>query len=109
MRKNISIGAVVLLGIAAVAGGLFFGLFSCGGYIWHKQIHMSLMVMAAVFILFEPPNFLTPLWKRISFLVLAFAVFIIVSAAASAFYPATPANIPEFIQSFIRGIEYGPC
>ena len=109
MRKSISIGAIVLLGISAIVGGLFFGLFSCGGYVWHKQLHTSLMIMASIFILFVPPKFLDALWKRLSFLVLSFVLFVVVRAAASAYYPASPENMSEFIQSFITGVQYGPC
>lgn len=109
MRNTVSISAVVLLGLLAGAGGVFFGLFYCGGYIWHKQAHMFLMVIVSVLILVVPPKFLGAIWKRISYIAISVILFILVRAASSAFYPVSPGSVGEFLKSFIWGVQYGPC
>lgn len=109
MKSKVSNGMVILLAILTIGGGVFFGLFSCGGYLWHMQLHTSLMAIAAIGIIFVPPSFLHAIWKRIAFIAMSLALFVVVRASASAFYPAAPENMSEFIESFIIGIQYGPC
>ncbi len=109
MRNNLSISIAALLVVVSIGGGVFFGLYSCGGYLWHKQLHISIMVMAILFVLFLPPKYLTAIWKRFTFIAMSFVLFLVIRAASSALYPATPQNITEFIDSFIRGVQYGPC
>ena len=70
---------------------------------------MLLMAMAALIILFLPPKFLTALWKRVTFIAMSFALFVVIRAAASAFYPAAPESMSEFLESFTRGVQYVSC
>jgi len=109
MKRNISNGMVILLAFLVIAGGIFFGLFSCGGYVWHKQLHTSLMAIASIFIMVAPPNFLRNIWRRAAFITTSLVLFIVVRAFASAFHPAPPENISEFMKSFVIGVQYGPC
>jgi len=109
MKSKISNGMVILLAFLVIAGGIFFGLFSCGGYVWHKQLHTSLMAIASIFIMVAPPNFLLAIWRRVVFITTSLAIFVVVRASASAFYPAPPENISEFMKSFVIGAQYGPC
>ena len=95
--------------ILAVVGGIFFGLFSCGGYLWHHQVFYALFVTALVVALLFPPKSLKNWKRKSSFIFVSIAGFILVRAIASAFYPAAPESIEELIHSIWLGILYGPC
>jgi hypothetical protein len=41
--------------LAAIGSGVFFGLFGCGGYVWHKQLALWALATFAVAILACPP------------------------------------------------------
>jgi len=105
VSKSSSISAVLL----AVFGGLFFGLFSCGGYVWHQQLFAALFIGILLVVLFVPSMVLNKAWKRILLVVIAPILFLVVRSASSTFYPTAPESWSEFLASFIRGLQYGPC
>ncbi len=93
----------------ASLGGIYFGLFSCGGYVWHKQLFSVVFtVLLFLFVVF-PPHKLKRINKRLPLFLLLIALFFVVRAAASAYYPAPPESIAEFFNEFLRGLIYGPC
>lgn len=98
-------GAVAI----AVLGGVFFGLFSCGGYAWHKEAFFWLLVAAvAIATLFPLQRGLPVLWRVV--IVLGVPVlFLAVRAATAPFYPVPPTSWSEFLQVFISTFEHGPC
>src|ERR1700736_259047 len=94
----------------AMLGGVFVGLFSCGGYAWHHQaivVAITLVTAASLITRFRFRGF--ALWRCIGFIVLVVSSYFFSEADAAPFYPAPPASFSEFWRSFIQTLEYGPC
>jgi hypothetical protein len=102
----LQIGAIVF----AILGGVFLGLFSCGGFVWHRQAIIATLVVltvAALVTRFSTRGF--GLWRSAGFIILVVTCFFLSQATAAPFYPAAPASLSEFWQSFVRTLQYGPC
>ena len=101
----LSFGALII----AFLGGLFFGLFSCGGYAWHHQLFLGVVILFTGLGLALPRNFLPKLFWRLSFPLFVLAVYIFSQAAISPFYSAAPANFTSYLQGVVQALEFGPC
>ena len=99
----------ILLVLLLVAGATFLGLFSCGGYIWHRQVIYSLIMILVALCMFRPIQVLRGKWQRGLIPIASLVLFLSVRASASAFYPAAPESVVSFIQSFWVGLVHGPC
>lgn len=93
----------------AVLGGVFFGLFSCGGSAWHKQAFFWLFLAAIGIAALLPIRRKHPVLSRIAVVLGAPTLFITAQAAATPFYPGPPASWSEFLQVFISALERGLC
>jgi hypothetical protein len=103
---GLQVGSVVF----AILGGVFLGLFSCGGYVWHKQAIVAaivLLTLAALCVRVSMRG--CALWRSVGFVALVVGCFFVSQATAAPFYPNAPASLSEFWQSFVRTLEYGPC
>jgi hypothetical protein len=103
---GLQVGSVVI----AILGGVFLGLFSCGGYVWHKQAIAAaivLLTLAALLARFATRGF--ALWRSGAFVAIVVGGFFVSEATAAPFYPAPPESLSEFWQSFVRTLQYGPC
>lgn len=95
--------------VLVLCGGIWFGLFSCGGYVSHEEyFRISLGTCLGSSVVF-PPQPLTKFSVRSLFAAGAIATFILVRAGASAFYPGAPSGFAEFVDLFRVGVLYGPC
>jgi hypothetical protein len=93
----------------AILGGVFFGLFSCGGYAWHKTA-FSLVLAALTFLaLWFPVSVSRPFLARAGLIVVVCLSFFIFEAIAGTFYPGPPESWSEFWVGFRRNLVYGPC
>jgi hypothetical protein len=99
----------VAAGTLALWGGVYFGLFSCGGYVWHWQLFQVLLALALVLAIVVPPSSLRPLLRRATFAVSIIGAFILARGVASAFYPAAPSSLKDFGRAIVSGIVDGPC
>lgn len=111
MKKVQSITSIIFITVIVVAtiGGIYFGLFSCGGYIWHRQaFYIAFALVLSAFFIFPPPM-LKKIPLRFIIITSIIAFFLVVRASASAFYPSAPASWPEFFKRLILGLKYGPC
>lgn len=93
----------------AVLGGVFFGLFSCGGYAWHKEAFFWLLVAVITIAALFPLHRKQPVLSRVAVVLGVPVLFLIVQTATAPFYPAPPASWSEFLQAFISTLERGPC
>jgi hypothetical protein len=93
----------------ALWGGVFFGLFSCGGYLWQQRLFDALFGITALVSLVVPPEQLRPPLRRGAFLAGVTCAFIVTRGVASAFYPAPPSSLGAFGRAVISGIVDGPC
>ena len=107
--SRLSILFFVFAILLAIAGGLFFGLFSCGGYYWHSQAFTLAFSLSLLALFIFPPAKPKDRVRRVIFVAGAVTLFFVIRAGASAFYPAAPASWGEFFESFYRGLLYGPC
>jgi hypothetical protein len=95
--------------LAAVVGGLYFGLFSCGGYVSHRQIFDLLFGAVVLAMVALPPRRLRRIHARLLLGGGAIATFVLSSAVASALYPAPPVSFGEFLHLTWVGLRDGPC
>jgi len=109
MKIRLPIIFTVLLALLLVAGAIFLGVFSCGSYIWHRQVIYLLIALFVVLCMLKPPLALQTGYKRGLIPIFSLVLFLLVRALASAFYPSAPGSIASFLKSFWVGIVYGPC
>jgi len=109
MKSSVPIIFIILLVLLLVAGATFLGIFSCGGFIWHRLLIYSLIVVLVVLCMFNPLQVLRGNLQRILIPVASIVLFLSVRASASAFYPSVPDSIVSFIESFWMAIIHGPC
>ena len=101
-----AIPTAVLYG-ACVAGGIFFGLFSCGGQAWHWHLFLVSVSLLALLVLAVPVRRTTA--SRFTPLAIASLVFVLLQAAAAPFYPAGPESLHHFGEKFMRTLGGGSC
>ena len=103
--------SMVLVGTAifSIAGGVYFGLFSCGGYVWHRQLFNSVFLVLLFAIIALPPRNSKTVRFKFTAVIVIVLCFVVVRAAASTFYPAAPESIGEFLGDFVLGVKHGPC
>jgi hypothetical protein len=89
--------------IAALAfaclGGIYFGLFSCGGYVWHRPLYFGLLAAITLVALVVPSRRTRPILERIGVVAGISVAFFFTEALAAPFYPATPESWSEFMRS----------
>lgn len=105
-KRNIApISTLVFVSLS----GIFFGFFSCGGYVWHSQLFYLVVAVLILATFIYPASYISKLYKKLIFLIFVAAIYFVFESSASAFHPAAPESFSEFIQSFWQGLEYGPC
>ena len=95
--------------LTAILGGIFFGLFSCGGYVWHKELFNVVFCVLLITNFIFPPALFKKSFLRFLLIIIIVCLFIFVQAIASAFYPSFPETWAEFFSEFINGLIFGPC
>lgn len=106
---NINYAILAFAVAVAVGCGLFLGLFSCGGYVSHKQVVNLLLAGSVVAALVYPLTLRHPALARLAAIGAIGASFVITTAAAASFYPAAPADWTDFLDGFMRALTNGPC
>ncbi|WIV98464.1 hypothetical protein [Kinneretia aquatilis] len=92
-----------------VVGAIYFGLFSCGGYAWHKTAFwFSLLGLCAASVL-VPSRVLHSMPRKAAFLVLVGVGYLVIEAAVAPFYPSTPESLGQYIQAIGRFAQVGSC
>jgi hypothetical protein len=111
MSNKQTITTIALTGaiLLSLGGGVFFGLFSCGGYMWHQQLFLTVFLLFLLAFLVFPPAAFKHIFSKGLILILLIGSFFVVRAGASTFYPSAPESMQEFIEGFILGVKYGPC
>ena len=94
-RINILVEAAL---IASVFGGTYFGLFSCGGYVWQEKACFASITLLTIGAVVVPNSYLSPLWKRVAFPIVIFAIFQFSQSVAATFYPEPPSSVESFVR-----------
>ena len=95
--------------LVAILGGIFFGLFSCGGYSWHRTAFYAFLGICTATALCFPASPGRPLMARIGLVLLIFLGYFTSRAVAAAFYPSAPGSWSEFFSRFASSWFYGAC
>lgn len=107
-KKDLVKFKILTLVVAALAG-CYFGLFSCGGYIWHKHVAVAVLALMAVASLARAKARSGGLALNLAYVLSIPAVFVLMQAASAPFYPSPPASGSEYVQGVLRALEFGPC
>lgn len=109
LLERISNFATVVALLVAATGGIFFGLFSCGGYVWHGQLFMSIVVPVTLIAVLVPGTFLRSWQRRVLFPFAVLITYILFQAASGPFWPAPPESAAQYFDGFLKTLEFGPC
>ncbi|MBW0279696.1 hypothetical protein B4P00_17255 [Shewanella xiamenensis] len=101
---------LVLFTLALAAlGGIFFGLYSCGGYYWHIQAYWISALIFVVGSITLKNQVLNTLSSKLLFPIIYLVLFLASQSVAATFYPSAPESFSEFMRNFLITVEYGPC
>ena len=95
--------------LIAILGGIWFGLFSCGGYLLHKQLMIWSLVVMATMIIAIPPFDKNRIWHRVVLAIGLFITYFICQALIAPFYLLDFDSFAEYISQVLYALEYGPC
>jgi hypothetical protein len=106
-----AVGDLLILITAALVlcGAAYFGFFSCGGYVWHKDLFWVVTGTATVAAVVAPSMVLRSLGRKIFFVAFLFIAYFTIEATVATFYPGPPESLSEFVQLFVQSLELGPC
>ncbi len=94
--------------LVAVLGGIWRGIASCGGYVWHDQAMYAALALASLsLVVFAPsqgPSFL----RRALLIVALIGTFFAVRALSAPFYPALP-GFRDYFRLVGVALSTGPC
>jgi hypothetical protein len=101
-----SLAAATFGYLLALAGGIFFGFASCGGYIWHKQTFAAALAIAIALVLasHRPRS----IWVRLSLAAGIVPAFLLTRALAAPFY-LDLAGPSEYFHRVLLVLQFGPC
>jgi len=104
MTTPMFMGALFL----GVLGGIFFGLFSCGGYVWHKQLFYAVFLGLLALGVILPPYSAKQIGLRLVAGLGLLVVFAVVEATAACFYLDNPTSWADFKKEFLYHLECEP-
>jgi hypothetical protein len=98
---------IAALSVAAL-GGAFFGLFSCGGYVWHWHTYEALAAASLIVanVMWRPRHH--ALLRRLGLLIAFAATYLLVQAATAPLYWAKPFSV-NYWHLVLDTIANGPC
>lgn len=104
--ENIATVAALLI---AALGGIYFGLFSCGGYVWHHELFMLITVLITLAAVLTPGKLLCSWQRRVTFPFAVLITYVLMESLSAPFYPAPPESMVGYFKQFVYALEYGPC
>jgi hypothetical protein len=105
MRTLPSIAAIAI----AILGGVFFGLFSCGGYLWHQWVFLAILSAVVIIALLVPWRRKRPVLSRLTLLIVVIGANGAALGLSAPFYPAPPISIKDYGHRILLTLEYGAC
>lgn len=98
----------ILLAVT-ILGGVYLGLFACGGFLWHRMLIERVCMGSAAASFLLPPVFLKQWYRRILLLPAIYLLFNAVQCFTNCFYPSPPSSLRELIHDFILHWQTGLC
>lgn len=108
--KNGSIGDVLAFFaiVLIVSGAAYYGVASCGGYAWQKQLFRFAAPVIAISAVTVPSNVLRSVGREISYLLAVLVGYFVIEAVGSTIYFGG-GNWHEHSRHFVQALEFGPC
>ena len=102
--------------IIAIAGGIYFGLFSCGGYeIYHKSFWVLFYIILFVTLFIISKNKIrshsvrSVIYFILLWIIIVHGIYFVSEASAASFYPDSPHSMGEFWKRFTNAFLNNPC
>ena len=94
--------------LVAALGGIWRGVASCGGYVWHGQAMFAVLAASALSVVLFVPSQRTPFQSRALLTVAVIGTFFVVRALSAPFYPAFP-GFGDYFRQVGMALSAGPC
>jgi len=94
--------------LVAVLGGVWRGVASCGGYVWHSQAMFAALAVAALSVVLVAPTHAPSLPRRVLLAIAIIGTFFTVRALSAPFYPGFP-GFGEYVRQVGVALSTGPC
>ena len=95
--------------VLVALGALYFGIASCGGHVWRRQVFGAVALTFFVLALVVPSTWLSSVRSKVSFAVAVPLAYIALESAVSPLYPGPPATIADYLSLLHQALVYGPC
>ena len=95
--------------LSSLVAGTYLGLLSCGSSRIQDELVLVAIIPWAALAIWKPGSSAHPNKARIALVVLLPASLIVSQAIASAFYPASPESINDFLNRLAVHLFSGPC
>jgi hypothetical protein len=92
-----------------LSGAVYFGIASCGGYVWHKEFFRASTVLLYVSALVLPSAPLASFKKKALFAAGLPLAYALLESAIAPFYPGPPDSLGDYGELFLSSLEFGPC
>ncbi len=109
IRHIIGSAVVLVCACFVLLGAFYFGIASCGGYVWHKEAFRGVSITLYVAALACPKSLLPSIGRKVAFAIGLPLLFVLVESATAPFYPGPPSSLVEYGAIFLRALEFGPC
>lgn len=108
--RNRAGAALVWIASAVVlAGAVYFGLASCGGYLGHKTIFRVVAPVLVLTAVLVPGTALSTVWRKLGFVAALALAYFCVEAMLAPLYPAPPETLGAYGRLFLLSLQFGPC
>jgi hypothetical protein len=91
-----------------VLGAVYFGVASCGGYAWHKELFCFATPTVAISSVCVPNTLLRSFSRKFAFLLVLLVTYFVIEAATATIYFGA-SSVSEFGRHFLQSLEFGPC
>jgi hypothetical protein len=93
----------------ATLGGAYWGLLSCGAYVWQFNLFAIFAVTVTLLEILLPKRAGWS-WTRVLMLPLVMlALYLASEALVAPFYPGPPESLQKYGERVLITLEYGPC
>ncbi len=107
--RSVGNTAVLVCACFVLLGAFYFGIASCGGYVWHKEAFRVVSIALYVAALVCPSSLLPSMLRKLAFAIGLPLLFALIESATAPFYPGPPSSLADYGAIFLRALEYGPC
>ena len=107
--RSVGNTAVLVCACFVLLGAFYFGIASCGGYVWLKEAFRVVSIALYVAALACPSSLLPSMVRKMAFAIGLPLLFVLVESATAPFYPGPPNSLAEYGAIFLRALEFGPC